>query len=173
MIQFCPAHPSLGGFVVEGIGAPLAGVPFPNDRVNYSQLYDLGYRWILCLATDQPSKRYDPKPMRWLEACEAPLPYDHNSLKLAEIVRRAQLALKKLQTGEGVLVHCQQGIDRTGAMIATILRLQGFLSTMIATDLYAILRTTHGSDWTTQTDFIRIQQFLTRLDLLLSNRQSQ
>ena len=148
------------GYATHVFSAQLAGIPFPSPDSNFKSYYDNGYRWIMCLDSTEPIKRYNPAPLQWLEMCIAPDPY--TTVDTTNIIIRADKALDKLRQGEGVIVHCSQGINRTGAHIAAILHLAGISSQVIANNLYDTLSIVH-SGWITPKDKQDILNLLDRL----------
>lgn len=137
---------------VEGFPAPLVGGPFPNrHQPDWQVLRRAEVRYLVCLASTQPEMRYDPLPagMSWLVKADLPEiadlaePVESNTHDLAdtgrgnevaaktrrdsraELLRIAHRILAVLWSGEGVMVHCEYGVERTGLLIALVLTLGG------------------------------------------------
>ncbi len=138
---------------VHGFPAPLVGGPFPNRlQPDWLVLKKAGVRQIVCLAGAAPELRYDPYPagLDWLAKEDMPelgefmepggaaallsrafghAPEDEafNARRAArgEMRQIAQAVLAALWRGEGVFVHCEYGVERTGLLIALVLTLAG------------------------------------------------
>lgn len=137
---------------VEGFPAPLVGGPFPNrHQPDWQVLRRAEVRHLVCLASTQPEMRYDPLPhgVTWLVKADLPEiadlaePIESNTHDLAdtgrenevaaktrrdsraELLRIAHRILAVLWSCEGVMVHCEYGVERTGLLIALVLTLGG------------------------------------------------
>jgi len=145
---------------VDGFHAPLLGGPFPNRlQPDWFVLRQAGIRHLVCLASTQPELRYDPylAGLTWLAKEDMPeladlmepsgpegillrdLRVDHDDEaykarseareKLQQIARNMLAALWR---GEGVFVHCEYGVERTGALLALVLALGGVDKEVVA-----------------------------------------
>jgi protein tyrosine/serine phosphatase len=129
-------------YLVHGLPAPLAGAPFPTRLwPDWLELKRAGFRHIVCLASTTPENRYDPgvTGLTWLAKCDlqtsatyceaAPLmPLESRAASanaMDEIVAIARKVLSALWAGEGVLIHCEFGIERTGLLVGVVLVLHG------------------------------------------------
>jgi protein tyrosine phosphatase (PTP) superfamily phosphohydrolase (DUF442 family) len=93
---------------------------------DYDLLRQLGVTLVINMRVEQrprPDPHTPPMEVLWLPAFDTPLiPISITSLK-----RGATAALKAIQQGGKIYVHCQGGIHRGAAMGAAILIAQGFL----------------------------------------------
>ena len=113
-------------YLVTRRPAPLAGMAFPDWRgLRWEALAGLGVESVLCLTGD--SCPYNPEPLRVLGAIaledlnHGRLPGDPASEE--RLLRRAaDLVLRELRQGRGVIVHCAGGTGRTGTVIGCVLR---------------------------------------------------
>jgi hypothetical protein len=130
--------------------APFAGCEFPYGFENWSRLADLGFRRVVCLASETPG--YNPAPLRLLHACElddlgviqTPDEPIEEARQIRLIARRIALALV---AGEGVLVHCAAGRGRTGTVIGVALRFLGMPASEVIAYLDHLHRERSGRGW--------------------------
>jgi len=136
---------------VSGFPASLIAGPFPNrHQPDFFTLNKAGIRHIVCLASTTPVLRYDPYPagLSWLAMEDMPELADFveptnlanfrllaatgqsgdaafNNRKAARVSmnRIAQKVVATLWRNEGVFVHCEYGVERTGLLIALVLYL--------------------------------------------------
>ena len=139
-------------FIILGFPCLLHGGAFPTRLWPvWAKEHDNGFRHIVCLASTEPERRYDPilAGIGWLAKVNLPSP---EALALAlrtnecrddstdseqlvnitpalvdmdEIKRIARLILHALIDGEGVWVHCEHGVERTSLMLGAVLVLSG------------------------------------------------
>ncbi len=119
-------EPFAEGYVVRGWSVPLLGVPFPTSAF-FAEEDLAGVRWIACLSAAEPERRYAaPAGIGWLERRKFGGPESAGPAEWAEFARVAAAVRARLRAGEGVLVHCDQGLARTGTIVGTVLALEGF-----------------------------------------------
>ena len=119
-------EPVAAGYVVTGLPAPLLGVPFPTAAF-FAEEDLAGVRWIACLSAAEPERRYAvPAEIGWLERRKFGGPESAGPAEWAEFARVAAALHARLRAGEGVLVHCDQGLARTGTVVGAVLALEGF-----------------------------------------------
>jgi len=118
-------EPFAAGYAVTGLPARLLGVPFPHPAFFAEE--DLsGVRWVACLSSSEPERRYAvPAGIGWLERCRFGGPESAGPAEWAEFARVARAVRARLRAGEGVLVHCDQGLARTGTVVGSVLALEG------------------------------------------------
>lgn len=105
----------------------LAGMPYPEGSEDWRVLREEGFELVVCLTQAPPS--YDPSPLRsrWLPLEDLvgggdpvdPV-RDGDNLRSA-----AYLALSELESGNGVLVHCEGGTGRSGTVLGVVMVLEG------------------------------------------------
>lgn len=118
-------EPFSDGYEVVGLPARLIGVPFPG-RTFFEKEYVDGIRWVACLSSTEPERRYKvPPEIGFIERRNFGSPDLASPSELAEFARVADSIRQRLQAGEGVLVHCDQGISRTGTAVGTVLAMHG------------------------------------------------
>jgi hypothetical protein len=136
---------------VFGFPAPLLAGPFPNrHQPDWFTLKKAGIRQIVCLASTTPDLRYDPYPggLSWLAKVDMPeladylepggpdvnllralgsFPEDaaYKSRKASRTTMKsiAKDVLAALYKQDGVFLHCQYGVERTGLLIALLLEM--------------------------------------------------
>jgi protein-tyrosine phosphatase len=129
--------------------APLAGMRYPWSAP-WAEIAAAGFHHIVCLTSERP--RYDPSPLRL--ACATTLEdlfggeYPRHP---AEEERRIHVAvrvvLSKLRLGEGVVVHCEGGVGRTGTVIGCVLRDVGLSSPAVLAYLDAVNKARGMRGW--------------------------
>lgn len=146
--------PQLPGllYTVEGLPGTMAVVHFPTKLwPDWNVLHQAGFRHIVCLASTTPEERYHPgmSGMGWLAKCDLCTPakiqqalrtrqldepeltteeaadYSQMTAQFREYVRLACKVLSALWAGEGVVVHCDTGVERTGLLVGMVLVLAG------------------------------------------------
>ncbi len=132
-------EPFADGYAVTGLPARLLGVPFPHPAFFAEE--DLsGVRWVACLAAAEPERRYAlPGGMGWLERRKFGAPETAGPAEWAEFARVAGAVRERLRAGEGVVVHCDQGLSRTGTVVGTVLALEGMAPARAAAALATVL----------------------------------
>jgi len=114
------------GYAVTGLAARLLGVPFPTAAF-FAEEDLAGVRWIACLSAAEPERRYAlPAGIGWLERRKFGGPESAGTAEWTEFARVAAAVHARLRAGEGVLVHCDQGLARTGTVVGAVLALEGF-----------------------------------------------
>jgi hypothetical protein len=130
--------------------APLAGMPYPSPRTPWHDLAAVGFRHVICLEGRGPA--YDPSPLTVSRRTSLQdlygggVPRDPEGEE--ELVREAAYAaVRKLQAGEGVVVHCAGGTGRTGTVVGCVLRVLGVPAEQVITYLDHLHRTRGRSGW--------------------------
>ncbi|HII01654.1 TPA: hypothetical protein HA351_08415 [Methanosarcinaceae archaeon] len=116
-------------YVVLKEPALLAGMPYPGVFTPWDKIAAAGFSGVVCLCDSEVS--YDPYPLKVLFSAEMEdLHYGNPPQDPASeewLARQAAaLVRRKIDAGEGVLVHCMGGIGRTGTVIGCVLRDLGF-----------------------------------------------
>lgn len=137
-----PAKTAGLNYLVHGLPAPLAGAPFPTRLwPDWAEMKKAGFRHIVCLASTTPEARYDPgvTGLTWLAKCDLPSPATYREVAplmphepsaaganaFDEALVIAKKVLSALWAGEGVFIHCEFGIERTGLLVGIVLVLHG------------------------------------------------
>jgi hypothetical protein len=130
--------------------APLAGMIHPPPRCPWQALGAAGLSRVVCL-TDS-AFTYDPAPLQPLLAVAledlagkiGPANADHEE---RSIQRAARVIAAELQAGEGVVVHCEGGTGRTGAVLGCTLRLLGYPTSAVLGFLQQVNRARGKAGW--------------------------
>ena len=130
-------EPLGSGYEVNGLQAPLAGIPFPSTEF-IANLHPR-FEWIVCLSSVEPEKRYSSGKLQWLEKIKIESPLTGEKTALAGCRDAAAQVHRKIAAGEGVAIHCDMGIERTGSVIGTVLALHGFKVRNIAREIADII----------------------------------
>jgi Tyrosine phosphatase family len=131
-------QPFANGYEAIGLPARLIGVPFPAQEFFRTESLG-GVRWIACLSSEEPRRRYDPAPLEVLCRLNLAGPFMFSPTSVAAFSNTAQLVHKHLQKSEGVLIHCDMGIERTGTLFGVVLALYGIAPDIIARALANII----------------------------------
>ena len=127
--------------VIEGIRIPLnlyvvlkepallAGMSHPGTRTPWEKIGDAGFSNVVCLCDSKVS--YNPYPLKVLFSAELEDLYYGNDPEDPEteerLIRQATNVIRrKMDDGEGIVVHCVGGIGRTGTVLGCVLRDLGF-----------------------------------------------
>ncbi len=130
--------------------AQLAGMPHPTPQAPWTALAESGFQNVVCLTSAVPS--YDPTPLHLLHAVELQDLYGdldprNPARERREIELAAAAALRALERGEGVLVHCAGGTGRTGTVIGAILRYLGYSAREVMEYLDAVHKARGKDGW--------------------------
>jgi len=114
------------GYEALGLSARLVGVPFPTTEF-FTKNQLTGIRWIACLASENPERRYaiGSWPIDFILRAKLPDPKAGVEV-IKKLTQAALLIQARLKAREGVIVHCDMGIDRTSAVVGTVLALEGY-----------------------------------------------
>ncbi|HEX9869394.1 MAG TPA: hypothetical protein VGC99_12535, partial [Candidatus Tectomicrobia bacterium] len=104
--------------------APLAGMVYPSPRTPWQGLAAAGLRHVVCLAGNGPA--YDPFPLMLSHRTRLQDLYGggwprHPEQEEKLIAEAALAVVRRLQAGDGVVVHCAGGTGRTGTVIGCVL----------------------------------------------------
>ncbi|WP_239450961.1 protein-tyrosine phosphatase family protein [Methanosarcina horonobensis] len=126
---------------IEGIRIPLnfyivlkepvllAGMSRPRKATPWEKIGEAGFSNVVCLSSSEVC--YNPYPLKVLFCAELEdlyFGYDPDDPEREErLIRQATDAIrKKMDEGEGIVVHCLGGIGRTGTVLGCVLRDLGF-----------------------------------------------
>lgn len=130
--------------------APLAGMVYPSAHLRWAALEAAGFCHVVCLTGS--SFAYNPSPLNALLAVALEDLYDKPgpSCPQAEeesIRRAAQVIAATVQSGEGVVVHCDGGTGRTGTVLGCALRLLGYPTPVVLGFLEQVNRARGRDGW--------------------------
>ena len=128
----------------------LAGMSYPEVFTPWEKMKAAGFTGVVCLCDSRVS--YDPSPLRVLYSAELEDLHLGNSPRNPEyqeaLVRQAAAFVgRKMETGEGVVVHCMGGIGRTGMVLGCVLRDLGFSAGVVIDYLDRINRLRGVRGW--------------------------
>ena len=137
-------------YVVLKEPAPLAGMSYPMMNTPWEKIENAGFSNVVCLCDTEVA--YDPYPLKVLFSAELEdLHYGNAPYNLETqewLVRKATNAVRrKMDAGEGVVIHCVGGIGRTGTVIGCVLRDLGFQAEEVVTYLDKINRARGFRGW--------------------------
>lgn len=121
------------GYEAGSLSARLIGVPFPSSRLFLEENLQ-GVRWITCLSSVEPQRRYETSPWKlgFLDRVNLNSPLGVDRSKKVAVVLLARRIIDRLRMAEGVLIHCDMGIERTGAVLGTVLAMEGYSPQRVA-----------------------------------------
>jgi hypothetical protein len=130
--------------------APLAGMPYPSPQTPWHDLATAGFHHVISLESDGPA--YDPSPLimshrvRLQDLYGGRVP--QNPDQEERLIREAALAVvRRLQTGDGVVIHCAGGTGRTGTVMGCVLRILGFSAVQVITYLDQLHKARGRAGW--------------------------
>ena len=144
----------LGVYGIKINGQILAGMPRPRDNNQWQALYDQGIQNVVCLMDDKPW--YDPAPLKLLTAVRLddlvgngfPTDEETEKVRIADVVDKV---VKKIESGESVVIHCAGGTGRTGTVMGCVLRQMGYDAKSVFSVMDQINELRNGgwpeSDW--------------------------
>ena len=110
---------------ILGQPTPLAGMSYPRwAAVDWTELWDLGFRSVVCLSRSHPAYEPDPLEFAWcgdLEDLYGNWPPHNPQRELMKIQAATTAVVEELSANRGVVVHCLGGIGRTGTVLAASL----------------------------------------------------
>lgn len=129
--------------LIEGIQIPLnfyvvlkepvllAGMSRPGKSTPWEKIGEAGFSNIVCLSDSEVY--YNPYPLKVLFSAELEDLYfgygPEDPEREERLVREATNVIRrKMDEGEGIVVHCMGGIGRTGTVLGCVLRDLGFLA---------------------------------------------
>jgi rhodanese/phosphatase family protein len=130
--------------------APLAGMSYPSPRTPWQDLAAAGFRHVVCLTGAGPG--YEPAPLIISHSTNLQDLYGGGSPRQPEeeetLVAEAALAVvRRLQAGDGVVIHCAGGTGRTGTVMGCVLRVFGASAMEVITYLDQLHRARGKSGW--------------------------
>lgn len=107
----------------------LAGMPYPRMNMDWEMIGSAGFSNVVCLSDNKV--QYNPYPLKVLFSAELEdlcHGYDPEDPEIEEqIIRKAtRMIRRKMDEGEGVVVHCVGGTGRTGTVLGCVLKDLGF-----------------------------------------------
>jgi len=135
--------------------APLAGMPFPDERPSWQALWDRGVCSVVKL---EAAGTYDCAPLDVVHTAQLEDLYHGNPPVAPENERRlyyeaARVAAERLNRGAGVVIHCRGGRGRTGTVIGCLLRTLGVPADHALTEIRARRPAWPEAQW--QEDIVR------------------
>jgi hypothetical protein len=130
--------------------APLAGMSYPSPRTPWQNLAAAGFHHVVCLTGEGPA--YEPSPLIISHSTHLQDLYGGGSPRHPEdeetlIAETALAVVRRLQAGDGVVIHCAGGTGRTGTVIGCVLRVFGSSATDVITYLDHLHRARGRSGW--------------------------
>jgi Swiss Army Knife protein, DSP-PTPase phosphatase domain len=130
--------------------APLAGMSYPAPRTPWQGLAAAGFHHVICLEGDGPT--YDPSPLMLSHRTSLQDLYGGRLPRRPEqekklVYETALAVVRRLQAGDGVVVHCAGGTGRTGTVIGCVLRVFGGSAVEVITYLDHLHQARGRSGW--------------------------
>jgi hypothetical protein len=125
---------------VMGAPAPLVGMKLPRAGFPWGNLHAAGFRHVVSLHPGTP----DPAPLKLafseqLEDLVGGGPPRSAAAETKKIARAVTATVSALESGQGVVVHCDGGRERSGTVLGCVLRELG----VAAEDAIAFLDRVH------------------------------
>jgi len=111
---------------------------YPSDTTPWPAIHAVGFQHVICLDNKNPA--YDAAP---LAICYAEKLKDlahggqpEDPVREERLIHEAvEVAISRIQAGEGVVIHCRGGRGRTGTVIGCVLRVLGYPSKKVVSYL--------------------------------------
>lgn len=137
-------------YVVLSEPAFLAGMALPGRYTPWENIGSAGFSHVVCLSHSKVY--YNPYPLNVLfsaeleDLCHGYGP--ENPVREEQLIRQAVDAIrKKIDDGEGVVVHCVGGTGRTGTVLGCVLRDLGFQAAEVINYLDDLNKERGRSGW--------------------------